>query len=468
MIKREKKQIVLKILAVFFCLMLAFTVISRTVSSFIVPEVTIEHPDRGTLTMKAEGTARVLSQGEKAVTPQAGLKIKETVQEGETVKKGDLLFSYDMESLAEELDQKKGELRKIQLQIQQQELQGQADARTSPLESASRALEEAQSALEDQEAYCRQLEEAYQEQLALEADQDLQSEEEEQQEMPERESQKLESQLEQEWEKRNSLVESYNQAADAYEVAEIEEENARKNEEKNSKLSLLQQQVLKIDAKEKEKEIKKLEELVQSQGKVTSPEDAVVIQNPLEGGATVTGQEILKISYGNFVVQGSLSQEDFGKVKEKDQVVLTSPGQEKGVTAEISQIKSKPSEQSGQEGQETGADSLAGYFLAEIPFNTFAYGTQISYKIEKESEAVYEKRIPLSAVREDTGGTYCLVLQKESTVLGEVQTAQKISVKIKEKDDTYAAIDSSVGMEDQVITGSTKNIADGDRVRIGK
>lgn len=471
--QKRKQQAVLKTLAAFFCLMLLFTVISRSIASLTVPEVIADHPDRGTLTVKAEGTGRILSSEEKAVTPEAGLKIRETVREGEKVKQGEALFIYDRESIEKALSQKNAELQKINLQIEQQKLQGQAEARTSPLETASRALEAAEADLQAQEEYYAQLEEAYREQSASwEENTDLNAEESEESRLAmqeyEEDNQQMLNRLNQELDKLNSLTDRYNQAVDAYEVAEIEEENLKKNEERNKELSYLQQQALEIDAVEKEKEIGKLEELFQNGGQVLSETDTVVIENPLTEGMITTGQEVLRLSHGTFVVQGSLSEEDLSKVEPKDTVILSEPGKKEEITAEISEIKGRVSGQPQEDIQAHMSDSpeIGGYFWAEIPVNEFAYGTEINYKIEKESETVYEKKIPLSAVREDGQGTYCLIIQKESTVLGEVMTAKKISVKIKERDDTYAAVDSSIGMEDQVIIGSTKSIADGDRVRI--
>ena len=56
--------------------------------------------------------------------------------------------------------------------------------------------------------------------------------------------------------------------------------------------------------------------------------------------------------------------------------------------------------------------------------------------------------------------------EQEETILGTEYRAKRISVVVVEKDSMSAAITSSLGPEDKVITGSNKEIASEDKVRL--
>ena len=74
--------------------------------------------------------------------------------------------------------------------------------------------------------------------------------------------------------------------------------------------------------------------------------------------------------------------------------------------------------------------------------------------------------IPLAALREDTGGNYCLVLKESSGARGTVQTAKKVLVTVLKKDGEKAAVTSGLQKEDEIIVSSEKYVEEGDQVRI--
>ena len=93
-------------------------------------------------------------------------------------------------------------------------------------------------------------------------------------------------------------------------------------------------------------------------------------------------------------------------------------------------------------------------------------GDSFEWTVKAASEKEYEQLIPLSALREETGGAYCLVISEEETMLGTVQTARRVPVTVLEKDSENAAVESTLKDTDQVIVTSEKYVQEGDRVRI--
>ncbi len=89
-----------------------------------------------------------------------------------------------------------------------------------------------------------------------------------------------------------------------------------------------------------------------------------------------------------------------------------------------------------------------------------------TWKMEVESEDEYEQVIPLSALREDVEGAYCLIITETEQMLGTQQEAKRVPVTVLEKDGVKAAITSELGKEDRIIVSSEKFVAGGDRVRI--
>ena len=104
--------------------------------------------------------------------------------------------------------------------------------------------------------------------------------------------------------------------------------------------------------------------------------------------------------------------------------------------------------------------------MANIEEDALGTGTQVSYEISKESQTSYDQILPLSAIRQDQEGAYCLVAQEVETVLGTEYQAVRVNLTVKEKDSNNGAVSSSLGKEDLVITGSNKEISQGDKVRL--
>ena len=56
-------------------------------------------------------------------------------------------------------------------------------------------------------------------------------------------------------------------------------------------------------------------------------------------------------------------------------------------------------------------------------------------------------------------------MEERQTVLGNEKMARRVNVTVSDSNDSKAAVEGALQSQDQVITGSTKNIVEGDRVR---
>lgn len=124
---------------------------------------------------------------------------------------------------------------------------------------------------------------------------------------------------------------------------------------------------------------------------------------------------------------------------------------------------------SGSSGSGTGGGSagFAGVWYAPVPEGTeVSYGDTFTWKVQVPSEQNYDCKIPLTALREDSQGNYCLIVSEESSALGTVQKAERVPVTVLEKNSEEAAVDSVLEKTDQVIVGSEKYVEEGDQIRI--
>lgn len=92
-------------------------------------------------------------------------------------------------------------------------------------------------------------------------------------------------------------------------------------------------------------------------------------------------------------------------------------------------------------------------------------GTSVTVSIGQKSRN-YEVIVPNSAVREDSNGSFVLVVVAKSTPLGNRYVATRADVQVLAEDDTNTAVSGGIYAGDFVITTSTKPIESGMQVRL--
>ena len=263
------------------------------------------------------------------------------------------------------------------------------------------------------------------------------------------------------------------QAQNAYTSAQEEDAAAAANDQKSQAASSYDQQSIQVDLDQAKKELSQMEKIQQAKGQVTAPADGVVTDRNVQTGGITDDSSYLILGTGGLQIKGSLKLQDLEKVEPEDTVEITVSGQGKKLQGKVT---CTGAEGTGETAQGTGAlgqgagtaqdTDAGGYFYADIEDASVTWGTQVSYSIEKQSGSSYEMLIPLSAVRQDAEGTYCLIAQAGDTVLGTEYRAVRVNITVEDNDSTQAAVTGNLGRDDLVISGSTKDITEGDKVRL--
>ena len=496
--KVNKKQLAAAAFAVFFLIMAVCTAVSRAAASMVVPKVTTGKVQEGKLSILIQGKGTVETREESLLSLQTGLRVEKILQTGTVVKKGDVLLQYDQNYLQERIEEKQAEIKKLELAVEQAKLTGQPQARVEAAESAQRDVQLSEDnyakAWEDYNAAA----EAYETGAAGQQqnlDQELQAAEEEKERVLQQaqeleaageaeEAEKLRQQAEENAEQRKAQAQSaYDsaiqelelqksqaeeslqaqdsaraQAYNAYESAKEQDAAAAENDKKTAEAGSYTTQSAQVDLELAKKELEKLQKVQSENGEVKAPEDGVLKSSTIAAGGVTDDTASLMFGWGGYRVKGNLTAEDLSKAETGDEVKIMVPGQGKTLKKNIGEISGNTNQQ--------GEGQTAGVFYAEMEEKEAVYGSEISYEISRQTDSSYKQVIPLSAVRKDSDGTFCLVAEEEKTVLGNEYRAKRVAVTVVEKDSTSAAITSSLGQEDKIITGSSKDIAPEDKVRL--
>lgn len=465
----------------------------------VVPKVTTGKVQEGKLSILIQGKGTVETREESLLSLQTGLRVEKILQTGTVVKKGDVLLQYDQNYLQERIEEKQAEIKKLELAVEQAKLTGQPQARVEAAESAQRDVQLSEDnyakAWEDYNAAA----EAYETGAAGQQqnlDQELQAAEEEKERVLQQaqeleaageaeEAEKLRQQAEENAEQRKAQAQSaYDsaiqelelqksqaeeslqaqdsaraQAYNAYESAKEQDAAAAENDKKTAEAGSYTTQSAQVDLELAKKELEKLQKVQSENGEVKAPEDGVLKSSTIAAGGVTDDTASLMFGWGGYRVKGNLTAEDLSKAETGDEVKIMVPGQGKTLKKNIGEI-------SGNTNQQGEGQTAAGVFYAEMEEKEAVYGSEISYEISRQTDSSYKQVIPLSAVRKDSDGTFCLVAEEEKTVLGNEYRAKRVAVTVVEKDSTSAAITSSLGQEDKIITGSSKDIAPEDKVRL--
>lgn len=152
-----KKDDLKRLLAGFFLVMLLLSVLSRAAASVTVPRVMAQGVKQGALTYKLFGTGTVVEEKTRAIPVVGGLRIEEVfAKAGQQVEKGEVLFSYSMESIEEALKEQEKELKQLNLSYEQEQAggtagNGQEKGAKLSVEQAQHAYEQSKEALEQAE-----------------------------------------------------------------------------------------------------------------------------------------------------------------------------------------------------------------------------------------------------------------------------------------------------------------------------
>ena len=521
---QDKKRLAAKAFAAFFILMAAAGGLSRAAAAVTVPLADTQKYQAGRLNLNLTGSAVVEAKEESLVSLAKEQRILSVAKTGTQVETGDVLVQYDTQYLQKSIEEKQAEIKKLELSLEQARLQGEPQDRVAAADSAARDLNLANQSLAQaqsdyDQAYSNSQNIQSQAQTdydnALAAAAEVKEEAYSQAQELENQAQELEAQgdtenaqslyteaesLRQEADQAydgavsqaqseydgavsqaqtalseaeaslNAQSQSQAQAQNAYTSAQEEDAAAAANDQKTQAESSYNQQSIQVDIDLAKKELSELEKLQQSKGQVSASKAGVVTGMNVQTGGITDDSSYLLLGTGGLQIKGSLQTQDLEKIEAEDAVEISVSGQGKKIQGKVTQIGAEGAGQDSAPENSTGSSGesqdMGGYFYADIGDDTVSWGTQVSYSIDKQSSSSYEMLIPLGAVREDAQGTYCLTAEARETVLGTEYRASRVNITVEDKDSTQAAVTGGLGKDDLVISGSTKDVAEGDKVRL--
>lgn len=228
------------------------------------------------------------------------------------------------------------------------------------------------------------------------------------------------------------------------------DEEARLSNEQKKRLSGLIRQGLEMDIQAKERELQRLEAIMEAGGKVLAGQKGIVAEVELLAGKTVSGEECVSIAWGSFWFEGEFEKEG-QKLGIGDVILIGVPGGNRKLEARIEEMNL--------------SDPVTGVFRAELTGEELLLGTLTGYECAKKSE-VFRQVIPRKGLRKDMKGYYCLVARPKRAILGEELVAERVNVQVIYEGDTEVAVEGGLQDSDEIIVEGNQIIMEGDRVRI--
>lgn len=476
----------------FLAVMLGFTILSRGVSGASMARVETVKISTGTIDHTVTGSGRVEAGKEVAVYTESGQRVKEIfVREGQTVEEGELLFTIDMEELEEQILEARQEMEKIRLQNQDAQSASSVERKNRELRqnraqedysqavsqgdaqvaAAKAALDEAQQALEEflshpvpeaeKDGNDNGAQEAYDPDGA---EGDGQGAEDQVQPKKDEESQEPESAPDasaQETEKAR-LEQAVSEAQAAYEAAlssraenvknaarELEDASQQKAADSTSKQN-------EITRQQQELALNKLLALQEAEGKITAPVRGMITNISIVTGDFTTEGTAMRLADtskgGRLTVTVDKFYEEY--VSSGSPVIITPSGNKEKISGYTVAGVTENEED----------DSLLDVTV-DLPEGVLDAGASAEVEITQKSEN-YSTVIPIQALREAERGYYVLVLQEEQGVMGTELVVRRLEVKVRDKNDSKAALEDGMLTGDQeVVSSSSRPLEDGSRVR---
>ena len=440
------KQKLVKTAIAFFGIMIAFTVLSRVAYNISTPIVILGKAENmemgsniiGNGVVEAQEFVPVAVEGQKTIQ-------KISVLEGQKVKAGDVLYELDLKKLEKEIEEKKKELKGLELQIESAKSaqmvaeQAKALTKSQAVEDYERAVQMADQEIATAETVWREAQEEYRQ---FQGNPSL---------YPDKTEQECLQKIEETRKAYESAVsakdENLYQAQKAIDLADVPEAKDT---------SVEQAELTKASV---EKQLSALKELQSAEGKVVSPMDGVVSAVNIQVGGMTSGTADILIAdtSAEMMLKVQFSEENKEHVIVGANVKLISDVLMETEKNAVGKLKITAIQQN----TETGAGVEASI---RIPPNTLPIGTSVGVQIET-SKKMYSGCIPLEALHQEEGNQYYVYTTDEKkTILGTEVIARRVDVTVEYKGDRYAA-EKGLSVDQNILLSSSKQISDGGRIK---
>ena len=459
------KKKLIQAAAMFFAVMLIFTVLSRISDSVNVIQVQIQNPANQMITHEVKSTGKVEGSQEAAVFVQENLQIEQVlVYTGQMVKKGEVLLQLSQESILSAVKELEDKIKMLEGQVSDLKSQKKVNSQKRAAEQAwaedSYNLAETggniavDNAREELQAAQQRLDDYYRKKEDMTSGDDLSgfTDGSDEAGMTDSDDSDMETALQ---DNLRARQEALNEAIIGREQnlasAGKTLSDAGAPEASDSTLDNTERELQNI-----REELKKLTVLLDINGTVQAPADGVIKSLSVQTG-DITGSiaaAILYCSEGNLRMTGSISKEDAKYVSSGDSVKITDNNNNDIIGSTVENIS------------ENKDDSDIMDLSIIVPEDSLSIGQGGGFSVSKDY-GPYSCCIPLSALYSENGKNYVYVTDSENTVLGTVMIARKVEVTVQDKNQTTAALgEGTISTEQAVIVQADRELKDGCRVRI--
>lgn len=432
---KRKKRIVTAF-CVFLGLMWLCTVISKSIYTSRLPIVSTESIEQKYVEHIIEADGIVVAGDKNPVTALSGLRVnKVMVQVGDRVEEGDVIFTVDMEDLNEIMEEKQTIISKLQVQIN-------TLAYNEELARQKKELEE-QRAREDYDTIARS-----QDTLVGRASNEVS---------------KIENKISgsSNGETDEDLLEALQQAAYAEADAKGQRDNAikeagRKVEDiiaPDSEDSSLE--VSRLELADLQADLSRFQEIKDAGGEIRARQSGLVTDIYISIGGRTSDSAVMLLADDDVPCQfkAVISQEQKKYIGLNDEVSLKLDGSGKDRNVTIDYLSE--------------SDTMPGTYevYMNLPEGTGTPGLSGRMSRSEKGERHFCCVTP-AAVHKENIRSYVYVVKERDGILGKEYYAEQIDVRIQDENDYWVAVEGALDSDSVIITSSTKELKNGDVVRL--
>ena len=434
---KRKKRIVTAF-CVFLGLMWICTVISKSIYASRLPIVATESIEQKYVEHIVEADGIVVAGDKNPVTALSGLRVnKLIVQVGDRVEEGDVIFTVDMEDLDEILEAKQTAISKLQVQID-------TIVYNEELARQKKALEE-ERAREDYDMIARS-----QDTLVGRATNEVS---------------KIEDKLSGsgDGETDEDLLEALQQAAYAEADAKGQRDNAvkeagRKIEDitaPDSEDSLLE--VSRLELADLQEDLSRFQEIKDAGGEIRAKQSGLVTDIYISTGGRTSDSAVMLFADDDvpcrFRAVISLEQKKYIGLNDEVSLRLDGSGKDWDVTIDYL----------------AESNTMPGTYevYMNLPEGTGIPGLSGRMSRSEKGEKHYCCVTPTAVHKEDIR-SYVYVVRERDGILGKEYYAEQVNVRIQDQNDYWVAVEGALDSDSIIISTSTKEVKNGDAVRLAE
>lgn len=460
----------------FFAAMLVLTLVARGTSGAAMARVSLATPARGTIVQQTSASAVVTAGESEALELPAGVTVCTLyAAAGQTLKEGDAILQLDLEELQDALAAAKATRDKQQAQLDQLAVSTAPDG--SSVASAQQSLDRAREDYSRTDERTRAAQDEANAALAAAqtaCDAAAKALEELQNRVDPAPTEEELAAARQAAEEAKAALDGARQAADDAKTGREDSLLSAKRSVENAESALAQANAaysqaqtsaaltaeanaaeagaLRLEKEKNDETIDLLAALIEAGGLVSAPRDTVLTVCGLEQGQPCPEGDCLQLAKegSELLARFTLPADQAEKVAAGQTVTVTQGSATADATVRTVVESDEETASVTAVLPETAAGFKTGAAQAELVF----------------SRSAYNSCLPVSALRQDSQGSYVLAVEETKSAFGIALTALRVPVTVLEVDSAgqYAAVEGSIS--GGVIVSSTRAVSPGASVRL--